>query len=252
MLEGAGDPWLPARLCAALAGRGLPVLRARVRRFDVRYMTVALREGPVVISGAFNRLARGDDGILRCPGDPPDQRRHHFMLVVGFELNDADRDGAPDEVVWLTRDDEDHQGGDRDTWADPFPDDEWLRIVPRGCLLDHGNAYSVVPGTVVEGSFDDAMVPGPGGDPVSFCEADPDGDGVPTARDLCPFTADPAQLDRDGDGVGDACDPCPAAAPVRRPQRGHRDVDEDLIADECDPCPEDASATCAAPAPANE
>ena len=36
--------------------------------------------------------------------------------------------------------------------------------------------------------------------------ADPDGDGVPTSRDICPYRYDPDQRDADGDRVGDACD----------------------------------------------
>jgi Tol biopolymer transport system component len=39
--------------------------------------------------------------------------------------------------------------------------------------------------------------------------ADPDADGVPSACDLCPNAADPAQSDSDVDAVGDACDNCP-------------------------------------------
>lgn len=36
---------------------------------------------------------------------------------------------------------------------------------------------------------------------------DPDGDGVPTVDDDCPYVYDPGQTDADGDGAGDACDP---------------------------------------------
>lgn len=246
---GEARPWLPAGLCAALTGRDLSVFRARVRRIDVRFMTVALHEGPVVISGAFNRLERGDDDIYRCPDDAESLERHHFMLVVGFEHNDSDNDGEPDEVVWLVRDDWNRQGDDRDTWEDAFPNDEWVRIVPRGCLFDHGNSYSIVPGTVTLSSFDDASLPGRDGNPVSYCEADPDGDGVPTANDLCPFYPDPAQRDSDGDAMGDACDPCPQTPPPVRPDRGHIDGDGDGLANACDPCPEDEDPSCVAPPP---
>lgn len=40
-------------------------------------------------------------------------------------------------------------------------------------------------------------------------DADPDGDGVPSATDNCPDVANPLQEDADGDGVGDACDNLP-------------------------------------------
>jgi hypothetical protein len=244
LLEHAGDPWTPARFCQAVMGHDLPVFRARVREHDVRFMTVALRQGPVVISGAFNRLVRGEDGVYRCPADARDMGRHHFMLVVGWEAYDRDRDGRADEVVWLVRDDNERRGGDTDAWNDAFLDDEWGRLVPRGCLLDEGRAHSVIPGSATIGSFDDALLAGPDGRRVSYCEYDPDQDGVATARDLCPFTPGPEQLDRDGDGIGDACDPCPDAVPVRGPTRGHRDEDHDGLANECDPCPEDANREC--------
>ena len=48
------------------------------------------------------------------------------------------------------------------------------------------------------------------GDWAPDCEAttltDPDGDGVPNGKDLCPHVYDPAQQDKDNDKIGDACD----------------------------------------------
>ena len=243
LMREANDPWTPARFCQHTMGRGLQVFRARVREHDVRFMTVALRQGPVIISGAFNRLERGDDGVYRCPADARDLHRHHFMLVVGWELYDRDHDGAADEVVWLVRDDHERRGGDHDTWNDPFPDDEWGRIVPRGCLFHHGRAHSIIPGSVTIGPFDEPLLAGPNGR-VSYCEYDPDGDGIPTAQDVCAFYPNPDQLDGDGDGIGDACDPCPDHAPANRPTRGHRDGDKDGVADACDPCPDDPDLDC--------
>jgi hypothetical protein len=40
---------------------------------------------------------------------------------------------------------------------------------------------------------------------------DRDGDGVPTADDVCPDAWNPEQADFDGDRVGDLCDLCPSA-----------------------------------------
>ena len=40
-------------------------------------------------------------------------------------------------------------------------------------------------------------------------DADPDRDGIPNERDVCPNVADPDQSDFDQDGVGNACDVCP-------------------------------------------
>lgn len=252
LLPRGRSTWLPSRICRAFAGKGLPVVRARVREHDVRFMTLALRQGPVVISGAFNRLRRDEDGIYRCPEDAEDLGRHHFMLVIGWETNDSDHDGDPDEVVWLVRDDwERGDGGEHDTWGDGFLDDEWGRIVPRGCLLDGGRAHSIIPGSVRHGSFDDPVLPGRGGR-VSFCESDPDGDGVPVIRDTCPYYADPDQADADGDDLGDLCDPCPEEPPVDETWPGHIDSDQDWIADACDPCPEDDDEGCLTPAPEAE
>jgi thermitase len=46
---------------------------------------------------------------------------------------------------------------------------------------------------------------------------DPDGDGIPTAHDNCPYSANPDQGDADVDGVGDVCDAKPSPAPVAPP-----------------------------------
>jgi hypothetical protein len=37
------------------------------------------------------------------------------------------------------------------------------------------------------------------------CTADPDGDGIPTVDDNCPFVSNPIQSDLDGNGTGDLC-----------------------------------------------
>jgi hypothetical protein len=37
------------------------------------------------------------------------------------------------------------------------------------------------------------------------CTADPDGDGIPTVDDNCPFVSNPVQSDLDGNGTGDLC-----------------------------------------------
>jgi hypothetical protein len=165
------------------------------------------------------------------------------MLVIGWETNDRDNDGEADEVVWLVRDDHERRGGDHDTWEDGFLDDEWGRIVPQGCFLDEGRAHSIIPGTVRLGTFDDPVLPGPDG-PVSFCESDPDGDGVPIIRDTCPYFPDPEQVDTDGDDLGDLCDPCPEALSVEEAWPGHIDSDRDWIGNACDPCPDDRENEC--------
>lgn len=72
-------------------------------------------------------------------------------------------------------------------------------VVDRGAAPDAG--------VTIDGgaSGDDAGVVADAGTP----DLDPDRDGVPSDRDLCPSIADPAQSDFDADGAGDACDLCP-------------------------------------------
>ena len=80
---------------------------------------------------------------------------------------------------------------------------------------------------------------------------DPDFDDVPTCRDNCPDTPNPAQQDPDGDGLGTACDPCDLDEANDLDGDGvcgdqdncptdHNDqsnADGDLRGDACDPCP---------------
>lgn len=245
LLEGADNPWRPGPLCKAAMGQGLPVYRGRTRSFDLRFATVALQQGPFFVAANIRGLRRSEDGLFRCAEDPGEMARHHWIMIIGWETNDSDGDGTPDEVVWLVRDDRNHRGGARDTWNDPWLDDEWWRVVPSGCLLTHGNGRSIIPGSVTLGSFDDATVPGPNGDLVSYCESDPDGDGIPIVEDICPYTPDPAQGDQDRDGIGDACDPC-ERPPRSNPEFGHADADRDWIPDACDPCLGDGENSCEA------
>ena len=44
---------------------------------------------------------------------------------------------------------------------------------------------------------------------IMVAETDPDGDGVASADDNCPYVANSGQEDDDDDGFGDACDNCP-------------------------------------------
>jgi hypothetical protein len=40
---------------------------------------------------------------------------------------------------------------------------------------------------------------------MSTCQGDPDGDGIPTSEDNCPFVSNADQSDLDGNGTGDVC-----------------------------------------------
>lgn len=73
---------------------------------------------------------------------------------------------------------------------------------------------------------------------------DPDGDGIPSARDNCPQVFNPprpvdgpGQTDSDGDGLGDACDVCPLKAnSAVCPPPSPDDLDGDGIANSRDNC----------------
>ncbi|MCP3999263.1 MAG: DNRLRE domain-containing protein [bacterium] len=82
---------------------------------------------------------------------------------------------------------------------------------------------------------------------------DPDGDGVESALDNCPFATNPLQEDGDGDSIGDACDNCSGTVNLSQndqdldgfgdacdlclatPDALQGDLDGDLIGDTCDP-----------------
>jgi len=62
---------------------------------------------------------------------------------------------------------------------------------------------------------------------------DPDGDGVVTGEDNCPFTANPEQENEDSDLQGNACDLCPHLTN----DAVDSDSDSDGVGDACDPQP---------------
>lgn len=64
---------------------------------------------------------------------------------------------------------------------------------------------------------------------IMLGSADLDGDGFADGVDLCPVTADAAQLDLDADGRGDACDNCRIRA-----NPAQEDLDRDSIGDPCE------------------
>lgn len=63
-------------------------------------------------------------------------------------------------------------------------------------------------------------------------QSDADGDGLPAARDNCPFVANADQRDRDHDGIGDTCDNAPDT-----PNAPQHDQDHDGVGDAADNCP---------------
>jgi hypothetical protein len=102
-------------------------------------------------------------------------------------------------------------------------------ILPSSFMKMRFDASDLGVGSVVEAAIDDFHIT------VYECDAnpDPDGDGVQTSEDNCPYVYNPDQADADGDGLGDACDNCPQ---VHNPDQV--DTDEDGIGDACDNCPE--------------
>lgn len=78
-------------------------------------------------------------------------------------------------------------------------------------------------------------------------EADPDGDGLASDADNCPYVFNPIrpmdngkQSDFDGDGEGDACDVCPMD-PGTSTCSVYNDADGDGVGNKADNCPNDAN-----------
>jgi len=69
--------------------------------------------------------------------------------------------------------------------------------------------------------------------PAAALQMADDGDGIPFAKDNCPYVSNPDQYDFDKDGVGDACDNCEMA-----PNPDQKESDGDKIGDACDLCPQ--------------
>lgn len=72
--------------------------------------------------------------------------------------------------------------------------------VARSNLCVCRPGYMRVDGSCVEVTQDSSVL-------SSDWHPDPDGDGIPTGEDRCPWVYDPDQTDADHDGTGDACDP---------------------------------------------
>src|SRR5262249_29324442 len=91
-----------------------------------------------------------------------------------------------------------------DPLADPQTGSQVSFASAGRCML--GSTLLLVPGSCLSTSD---CPPGATCQADTVVEATPvldgDGDGVPDARDNCPFVYNPDQLDSNHDGVGDAC-----------------------------------------------
>ena len=89
---------------------------------------------------------------------------------------------------------------------------EWVDVARK---ISHTKNKTIIKISLEDGDeFDsDGVVNGfirdPGGPVIGT--PDPDGDGVPGARDNCPTASNPDQSDADGDGIGDVCDETPSS-----------------------------------------
>lgn len=171
-------------------------------------LTIAV-ESDATADAAYLQLDGGAElpGLTRATGTPEGLYDGYFRLPAAgagrFEVAELDLAGLGPGV---------HLVRVASAGTPSFFTEATAQLFIDGASAPDGGVGDA--GSALDGGADprDAGLPDSGS-----VDDDPDRDGIPSDRDVCPLVYDPDQADFDGDGVGDACDACPetpAGTPV--------------------------------------
>lgn len=181
------------------------------------------KEFVVIISDPVNAKLGGESGDDRVA-----------VTLTSEDLEDADRDGVPDETDNCTFD---ANAGQTDSDGDGLGD-ACDNCPNYGSGTSQTDTDGDGVGDLCDNCINDANADqadkdddgiGDACDPMD--DTDNDGDGVANVNDNCPNNSNSNQADGDSDGVGNVCDNCPGNS-----NSGQADSDGDGVGNVCDNC----------------